>query len=146
MKTVSRMPSSVEELLALHDEEFVDVAYQVILGRKADSSGKAHYLDRVRTGGSRHRVVAELALSDEARAIKGSLNGMFEHLAAYRASDRRRSLLSRLWNPDPFADGRWERRARRLKWGITPSRGHSPPSESPAVEVIFNKLKQAVRR
>ena len=31
------MPSSVEELLVLRSEEFIDAAYQVILGRKPDT-------------------------------------------------------------------------------------------------------------
>ena len=111
-------------------------------------SGKAYYLERIRTGGSRYRVVAELALSDEAKAIKAPLAGLSEHLAAYREADRRRSLLSRLSDPDPFADGRWERRARRLMGGIPRSVSYSyaPACGDPAVEEIFNKLKQAVRR
>ncbi len=59
---------SLEELYALDDEDFVQGAYHLFLGRDADTEGFAHYLDLLRQGVSRSAIAAGLRYSRAARA------------------------------------------------------------------------------
>ncbi len=52
-------------LVGVSDDEFVESAYQVLLGRPADSDGSAYWVDRI-SRGSRHAVLVEIARSPEA--------------------------------------------------------------------------------
>lgn len=144
------LPASVSELLTLHDELFVESAYLFLLGRVADPFGRDYYLNRIRDGGSRHRIVAELALSDEGMSRPARATGLHEHLQAHRTRNRWHRLMSRLWKDDPFGDSARERRNRRAsKEGVRGGGGHAGAAtavaDSPAVEEIFEKLRNAVK-
>ncbi len=53
------------------DQEFVEAAYEQILGRAADDAGLAGYLDALRNKTSRREVIQRLASSEEARRWAG---------------------------------------------------------------------------
>ena len=64
----STIASTLDELLAYHDQQFVHCAYQTLLGRSPDPEGLGYYLSRLRTGFSKMRIVAQLRLSKEGKA------------------------------------------------------------------------------
>ena len=47
------------------DDEFVQRAYELLLGRPADEDGRRHYVDEIAAGGTRAHVLRSLALSEE---------------------------------------------------------------------------------
>jgi SAM-dependent methyltransferase len=47
------------------DDEFVQRAYELLLGRPADEDGRRHYVDELAAGGTRAHVLRSLALSEE---------------------------------------------------------------------------------
>lgn len=61
--------SDLSALLARDQAEFVREAYQILLQRPADGAGLAFYLDRLRSGATKQRVLAELASSKEAAPV-----------------------------------------------------------------------------
>jgi GT2 family glycosyltransferase len=72
----NQVPTSLSNLLVHDDQEFVDLAYRAILGRSADSSGLAHYVDMLRHGVGKMDIVRILRVSDEGRAYKSRLIGL----------------------------------------------------------------------
>lgn len=56
---------SWQELAHLPAGEFVDRAYQTILGRKADPEGRVHHLNLLKRKVSRSEILAEILASDE---------------------------------------------------------------------------------
>ncbi len=93
--TVSEI-KSVEELLELNDELFVDAAYMIVLGRTADSGGKRTYLRKLRAGAGRGSVILWLSKSDEGRRHNADLPGLAQYLRAQESSHR---TLSRRYFP-----------------------------------------------
>jgi Domain of unknown function (DUF4214) len=75
-------PGSVEALLALADADFVRAAYRTVLGRQADPTGLAHYVDCVRRGADKTVLVADLARSNEGRQRTQTLAGLAALLAS----------------------------------------------------------------
>ena len=87
IKTLSNMPttaSTLPELLAYNDQDFVQCAYQSILGREPDSEGMAYYLSRLRTGYSKMRIVAQLRFSNEGRKTAAQLTGLDTAIQHYQ--------------------------------------------------------------
>ncbi|MGQ0484084.1 MAG: FkbM family methyltransferase [Hyphomicrobiales bacterium] len=76
--------STLDELLARHDETFVRSAYQTLLGRDADAEGLGHYLGLLRAGVSKTRLLAQLRLSAEGRARAPKLAGLDKAIRRYR--------------------------------------------------------------
>lgn len=76
--------ATLEDLLALHDQPFIECAYQTILGRAPDLEGLRFYLGRLRTGISRLHIVAELALSQEGKGRKIKLPGLHGAVTPYK--------------------------------------------------------------
>lgn len=70
------LPSTLKDLLALGDIEFVQAAYRTVLGREADGSGLATYVTMVRDGEDKARIIATLAASVEGRQIQSKLEGI----------------------------------------------------------------------
>jgi GT2 family glycosyltransferase len=60
----------IRELFRLDDEAFVNAAYIALLGREPDPAGRAHYLMRLSSGGSRIEMLRELRGSSEGRAVR----------------------------------------------------------------------------
>ena len=69
-------------------EEFVQTAYQYILGRSADSMGRKFYLGELARGRSRISILVALAMSDEAHQVSRSRWGhlLFRLLRGFRRS------------------------------------------------------------
>jgi Domain of unknown function (DUF4214) len=59
--------STLTELLAYNDKQFVQCAYQTLLGRSPDPEGLAYYLSRLRTGFSKIQILKQLRMSSEGR-------------------------------------------------------------------------------
>lgn len=90
----SKAAESAEQLLALHDEEFVRCAYVTVLGRQADQGGFANYLDQIRRGADKEKILLALATSPEGRKVDTlRLPGLKEIVDASQRN--RSSLLSR---------------------------------------------------
>jgi FkbM family methyltransferase len=83
-----RIAHTIEELLSLYDTAFIECAYWTILGRKVDPSGLKNYLNQVRKGVSKGRIIAELIQSQEGRARTIELPGISELLAAHKPRSR----------------------------------------------------------
>jgi hypothetical protein len=84
-----------EQLLALHDEEFVQNAYGAVLGRTPDAGGLKNYLAHVRAGVEKAHILAELAKSPEGRQKNIDFPGMHNMLAHY--PKRAPSIWNRLF-------------------------------------------------
>lgn len=67
-KSATATKADLNRLMLYHDRQFVELAYQIILGRPADESGLAHHVENLRVGESRREIIYRLANSDEARA------------------------------------------------------------------------------
>lgn len=80
--------STLSELLAYHDQQFVCCAYQTLLGRAPDPEGLSYYLGRVRTGFSKIQIVAQLFLSHEGKAYAAKLSGLDMAIQHYQKGQR----------------------------------------------------------
>lgn len=88
------LPSSAEGLLQLPSEEFVLAAYRFLLFREADASGLAHYLTRVVNGEDKLAIAAEIASSEEARALPCTKKRAIGEILALQA----RALMKKSWS------------------------------------------------
>ncbi|WP_429565511.1 FkbM family methyltransferase [Paraburkholderia sp. MM6662-R1] len=68
--------STLSELLALHDRQFVLCAYQTLLGRSPDPEGLSYYVGRLRAGNSKIGLLKQLRLSSEGQAHAAKLPGL----------------------------------------------------------------------
>jgi len=68
--------TSVPRLLAPHDLEFIQTAYQAVLGRAPDPEGEAYYLARLRTGTHKLEILKQLRNSAEGRAFIPGVAGL----------------------------------------------------------------------
>lgn len=79
--------TDLDMLMAYHDRQFVELAYQLILGRPADDSGLAHHLQDLRSGESRREIAFRIATSEEASA-KGFDRRLFDDYRRWRRLER----------------------------------------------------------
>lgn len=85
LEQITQEPAaSVAELLVQADASFVRYAFLTLLKRDPDEVGGPYYTKRVRDGGSKAEIVAELAASDEAREKAVNLPGLEEICARFR--------------------------------------------------------------
>ena len=73
----------VTELLQFQGSAFVDTSYQALLGRKPDADGMTYYLDRLRTGRGKSKIIVQLAKSAESKAFKPKLQGLEDLLVDF---------------------------------------------------------------
>ena len=59
--------TTLDEILALYDEDFINAAYQLTLRRTPDHDGLYYYLERIHEGTSKLEILVQLQLSNEAR-------------------------------------------------------------------------------
>ena len=78
--------SSIDALMSLHDEDFVDGVYATLMGRPADAEGRAHYTEQLRRGVAREDIIAIFAASAEGRRIGANLPGLAAILERPRAT------------------------------------------------------------
>ncbi|MCX7098688.1 MAG: DUF4214 domain-containing protein [Methylococcales bacterium] len=76
--------STLDEMLAYHDQQFILCAFQTLLGRTPDPEGLGYYLGRLRNGVSKMRIVAQLRASEEGVVYKSNLNHLDEEIAHYQ--------------------------------------------------------------
>ena len=63
------LPSTDPE--AMTETEFIDAAYNAVLGRDADEGGKKHYMTNLIMGGcTRAELIEDLLASEEAKALR----------------------------------------------------------------------------
>jgi GT2 family glycosyltransferase len=79
-----RICRSVDELLGLEGEEFVNAAYWTLFNRSPDPEGKEHYLSELEAGVSKLTIVARLRYSDEGRRKQLPLAGFRRAHFAHR--------------------------------------------------------------
>ena len=72
------------DFLALHDRNFVHAAYVAILHREPDPDGAAYYVEQVRSGESKARLLAQIMRSDEAKKHRTVIHGIESHLRVTR--------------------------------------------------------------
>lgn len=77
---------SFDYLMELHDEDFVQAAYELLLKRKADITGIRYYTQRLRRGYSRASVLKQLVDSSEIRTDWRKIEGLAEEIDRYRRS------------------------------------------------------------
>ncbi|MFN4036688.1 FkbM family methyltransferase [Comamonas aquatica] len=78
--------ATLDELLAQHDQYFIQCAYLTLLGREPDPEGLNYYLSRLRTGYSKIQILAQLSLSNEGKAYASQLSGLDVAIAHYQKS------------------------------------------------------------
>lgn len=104
---------SLAELLAWHDEDFVRCAFVTILGRQPDPHGEAYYVEQVRQGQSRLRILYQLRNSAEGRAFDPGIAGLDRALR--RAKWQRAPIVGhvlRMFNSNADDNGRRAREQR----------------------------------
>ena len=78
--------TTLDEILALYDEDFVNTAYQLILRREADLDGLRYYLGRIRRGVSKIDILSSLRLSNEGKKLPEHISGLDKGIQKYRKS------------------------------------------------------------
>jgi len=110
-----KVSRTLNGLLALHDQAFIECAYYTLLGRGPDLEGLDLYLGRLRSGASKLQILADLLLSLEGREHSAELPGLDAVIKRYR---RRRlpllGLFFRLFQGEGD-EGAAERRMRSLE-------------------------------
>ena len=79
--------TSVPQLLALHDVEFIRTAYEVVLGRAPDPEGGAYYRNRLRSGVHKLEILSQLRRSPEGRLFTPGVAGFDRAVRQYRLSN-----------------------------------------------------------
>jgi hypothetical protein len=83
MISMNTLPMSLPGLLSLQNEDFVEAAYEAVLGREADPAGRAYYVARLRTGYSKFSVLHQLRGSGESSQTT-AIPGLSRALLRYR--------------------------------------------------------------
>jgi hypothetical protein len=81
--TVTKV-SSLNELLAYHDQQFIGSAFLTLLGREPDPEGMGYYLDRLRTGISKVQILMQLRLSSEGKTYAAKVEGLDQAIQQYK--------------------------------------------------------------
>jgi len=77
---------TISDILGLPDMEFLDAAYQGVLGRRPDPVGLNHYLVQLRRGVAKSEVLFQICSSTEAKAANPSLTGLSSFVRSVRYS------------------------------------------------------------
>lgn len=72
------------EFLALHDRSFVRAAYLAILRREPDPDGAENYVNQVRSGEHKAKLLSQFLDSPEARQHRTQIHGLQAHLRIIR--------------------------------------------------------------
>lgn len=75
---------SIADLLHAGDRQFIDACFKTLLGRPADPTGLGFYLQRLREGSARVRILRDIAGSAEALAHAAELPGLHAFLRSRR--------------------------------------------------------------
>lgn len=92
---------SVADAMQWHDDVFIELAYEIMLGRPADPIGRQYYLTRLRHGRSRIAILDQLGKASEAKPRWEQISDLRSALASYGASRRPLAgLWQRLTDPE----------------------------------------------
>lgn len=80
----SHAVSTLEELLTLNNEKFIERAYHTILGRAPDSEGAVYYLTRLKADISKVEILAQLRSSKEGMARPLNIAGLNEAIRRHK--------------------------------------------------------------
>ena len=138
MPDARKQIQSVVQLMELHDGAFVKEAYQVLLGRAADPEGMRNYVDRLRVGDSKERIIAQIAASAEAKKRVTDLKGLTELVASQRKANHW------LWGRG-FRGRHTERQIQRLENQLGRMAQHAAKSEAEGHARIAN-IEHPVRQ
>lgn len=83
---VPALVSTMEELLACHDRQFVRRVYQTLLRREPDPEGLTYYLSRLRSGISKIEIIAQLCYSSEGQACNPQIPSLNTTLRRFKIS------------------------------------------------------------
>ncbi|MFL9961760.1 methyltransferase domain-containing protein [Paraburkholderia sediminicola] len=78
---------AIERLFVVDNPEFVRAAYRFLLGREADETGRANYVNQLARGASRLVVLGRLRMSQEGRRAAVPVAGL-KAVVAVTAADR----------------------------------------------------------
>lgn len=81
---LTSVPSSLDDLLACHDKQFIFYAYKILLGREPDPEGLNYYLGWVRKGYSKIQILSQLRLSAEGKTQAETLSGLDRAIRCYK--------------------------------------------------------------
>ncbi len=76
--------SSLDELLAYHDADFVHCAYIALLGRISDPEGMRYYLGRLRAGHAKIAILKQMVSSSEGKKHDWQVAGLKQAFTQYR--------------------------------------------------------------
>lgn len=76
--------STLDELLAYYDLQFVHYAFRTLLGRAPDPEGLSYYLGRIRSGISKIQILAQIRSSAEGMAHASILPGLKKAIKLYK--------------------------------------------------------------
>ena len=68
--------ATLSELLNLNDVDFVRAAYRAVLKREADLSGERNYVELMRKGHDKVRLLSDMASSEEGRRAQAVVPGL----------------------------------------------------------------------
>lgn len=114
-KLMQLMECSIDEVLELDDDQFVDAAYQLLLGRPPDEEGRRYYLRRIRAGIDKPRLIYEIAKGKEGLGVGAEVPGLQDLL---RQQQRARNWLLRkalAWGGLVEPDDWYARRLRSIR-------------------------------
>ncbi|MFC7206852.1 DUF4214 domain-containing protein [Comamonas endophytica] len=89
IKTANNMSttaSTLEELLTINGQQFIESAYRALLKRDPDSEGKLYYLSRLEAGYSKMQIISQLHFSKEGKERKPKLPGLDSAIKKYKRS------------------------------------------------------------
>lgn len=77
----------VPRLLELHDRQFIQTAYQSLIGRAPDPEGERYYLARLRAGTHKLVILRQLRRSSEGRAFIPGVAGLDRAIKLHRRAN-----------------------------------------------------------
>jgi hypothetical protein len=84
---VAQRANDLGDLLRRHDQDFIRCSYITLLGRHADPVGEAHYLDQLREGVSKFRILRDLRLSKEGLVHNPGIAGLDRAIRRFRTAN-----------------------------------------------------------
>lgn len=111
--------NSLDELLALEDQDFVRAAYVTLLGRPADQEGFWFYTQLLRAGERKAAIIARLARSAEAQSSGTDLPRLKSYVRAYQLSNM--PVIGWLFSMSRQSEGnsRTDRQLRKIERAVT---------------------------
>ena len=126
--------SSVDDLLSLWDEDFVDAAYWRLLGRAPDGPGRMHHVYSIRTGISKCEILRRIRESAEGQENQVDVPGLDKAIQAHKRQIRApwRQLLRFLFGRKALETRERAKRALENQLAIGPGHSSANASAGPA--------------